>query len=135
MHASSMNFRSESEAHYNIYQHHFDQSHYKVVSQLHRTLSFFSDSTDSANHLEEVRKELGIHCGFEKIGKTRFGSIYWSTESLRRCLPALQIIVSNPDHPVNITVCRKFPHLQIVSDTHTEFEPFVHSGHGHDNST
>lgn len=76
----------------------------KVTSQLHRVLSFFSDSTESAIRLEESRKLLHINRGLEKIGKTQFGSVYWSAKSLRRCLPAIREIVCDTEDPVNITV-------------------------------
>ncbi|KIM91523.1 hypothetical protein PILCRDRAFT_83731 [Piloderma croceum F 1598] len=42
-------------------------------------------------------------CKLDEFSETRFGSVYWSAESLRRCLPAIWEIVCDTEDPVNIT--------------------------------
>ncbi|TFK82609.1 hypothetical protein K466DRAFT_499999, partial [Polyporus arcularius HHB13444] len=74
-----------------------------VISNLRRTLKFFSKSTDAREHLRRKRAELGIRRGLVSIGKTRFASIYHAAASLIRCMPALRELCTSGT--INIT-CR-----------------------------
>ncbi|KAJ6512898.1 ribonuclease H-like domain-containing protein [Mycena sanguinolenta] len=53
------------------------------------TITHFSHSTYSATHLKALRVIFDINKGLEKIGKTRFGTIYWAGYALLRCLPPI----------------------------------------------
>ncbi len=52
-------------------------------------------STYTQDHFDDARKELGIGRGLEGIGETRFGTVYWSLESLIRGMDALKKVVQN----------------------------------------
>ncbi|KAL0952949.1 hypothetical protein HGRIS_014937 [Hohenbuehelia grisea] len=54
-------------------------------------------STYTADHFDDARKELKVARGLESIGETRFGTIYWSLNSLLRGMDALEKVVKNPD--------------------------------------
>jgi hypothetical protein len=56
-------------------------------------ITFFSQSTFAATHFAALRVILHINKGLEKVGKTRFGTIYWSSYSLLRCLDAIRTLV------------------------------------------
>ncbi|KAJ6615668.1 hypothetical protein B0H10DRAFT_1800959, partial [Mycena sp. CBHHK59/15] len=45
-------------------------------------------------HLKALRVILDINKGLEKIGKTRFGTLYWSSHSLLRCLSAISELIN-----------------------------------------
>jgi hypothetical protein len=84
-----------------------------VIGQLRAVLAFFSDSTDASNHLEQKRQTLGIKRGLESIGKTRFGTLHWSSESMLRCLPAIRDIVSGGEVNVKARILRQ---LALLAD-------------------
>ncbi len=64
-------------------------------------------STYALDHFDHERTRLGIGCGLESIGNTRFGTIYWSAESVLRGIDALVNIVRNTalkfDNEVSLT--------------------------------
>jgi hypothetical protein len=55
-------------------------------------------------HFNYERTSLKIGRGLQSIGDTRFGTIYWAAESLRRCLPALRNIVGDEVLGIDINV-------------------------------
>jgi hypothetical protein len=55
-------------------------------------------------HFNYQRKKLGIARGLEMIGETRFGSIYWSGESVLRGFPALRAIVADKALQIDLPV-------------------------------
>lgn len=61
-----------------------------IISDLRRTLTFFSHSDHTVNVLLEKRLGMGVGRGLESIGTTRFATITISAVSMRRCLPALR---------------------------------------------
>ncbi|PVF91233.1 hypothetical protein CPB86DRAFT_675702, partial [Serendipita vermifera] len=58
-------------------------------------LTFFSHSTQATTHLTRARGTLDISRGLEKIGKTRFGTVYHSSNSILRCTPAIEKVVKS----------------------------------------
>lgn len=79
-----------------------------VIVILRGVIKFFGHSTETNNCMEHARIRLGIRRGIIRIGKTRFGSLYHSGESLRLCIPAIRDIVCNPEDPATIGVCTPF---------------------------
>ena len=67
----------------------------KVISQIRTILAFTSRSTYAMEHFNHQRARLGIRQGLEHIGKTHFGTIYWSALSVQRGLPAFMALVEN----------------------------------------
>ncbi|KAJ7256409.1 ribonuclease H-like domain-containing protein [Mycena rebaudengoi] len=63
------------------------------AGKMRMTITYLSHSTYSATHLEAMRVIMGINKGFEKVGKTRFGTLYWSGYSLLRCLPGISELI------------------------------------------
>ncbi|KAJ7078266.1 hypothetical protein C8R44DRAFT_97413 [Mycena epipterygia] len=59
------------------------------------TITYFSHSTYSATHLKALRVIRDINEGLEKIGKTRFGTLYWAGYSLLRCLPPIVELIQS----------------------------------------
>ncbi|KAJ6615949.1 hypothetical protein B0H10DRAFT_2219962 [Mycena sp. CBHHK59/15] len=64
------------------------------IGKMRTTITYFSHSTYSATHLKVLRVILDINKGLEKIGKTRFGTLYWSSHSLLRCLSAISELIN-----------------------------------------
>ncbi|KAJ7847041.1 ribonuclease H-like domain-containing protein [Mycena leptocephala] len=64
------------------------------IGKMRMIITYFSHSTYSATHLKALRVILDINKGREKIGKTRFGTLYWSSYSLLRCLGAIFELIS-----------------------------------------
>ncbi|KAI6014155.1 hypothetical protein BKA83DRAFT_4499755 [Pisolithus microcarpus] len=58
-----------------------------------------SHSTYSMEHFNHQRARLGVCCGLEYIGETRFGTIYWSALSVQRGLPAFAALA---EHNIDI---------------------------------
>ncbi|KAG8715661.1 hypothetical protein FRC08_010296 [Ceratobasidium sp. 394] len=79
---------------------------------------YFSKSTMGATHFNSTRQQMGITEGLQKSSKTRFGGAYYSSKSMRRCLPAVEKTVKSgaievkKDHPLyfikNVAACSKF---------------------------
>jgi len=53
---------------------------------------------------DHQRAKMGIGCGLETIGDTRFGTIYWSGESVMRGLPAFRVIIEDEALQIHIVV-------------------------------
>ncbi|KAJ6595413.1 hypothetical protein B0H10DRAFT_1679533, partial [Mycena sp. CBHHK59/15] len=66
----------------------------QCIGKMRTTITYFSHSTYSATHLKALRVILDINKGLEKIGKTRFGTLYWSSHSLLRCLSAISELIN-----------------------------------------
>ncbi|KZT65980.1 hypothetical protein DAEQUDRAFT_813834 [Daedalea quercina L-15889] len=62
----------------------------ELISNIRRTLQFFSKSDQSSEELNDIRDRLSISRGLEKIGKTRFANIVRAAVAMRRSLPALR---------------------------------------------
>ena len=56
-------------------------------------------------HFNLARQKHHIGRGLESIGETRFATIYWAAESIRRGLPALRDIVRDKNLNIEIGVC------------------------------
>ncbi|KAJ7256435.1 hypothetical protein C8J57DRAFT_1473059 [Mycena rebaudengoi] len=63
------------------------------AGKMRMTITYLSHSTYSATYLEAMRVIMGINKGFEKVGKTRFGTLYWSGYSLLRSLPGISELI------------------------------------------
>jgi len=63
-----------------------------------------SHSSYAREHFNHVRSRLGISCGLESIGDTRFGTIFWAALSIQRGLPAFQALIENPSLHIEIGV-------------------------------
>jgi hypothetical protein len=61
-------------------------------------------SSYSQDWFDIAREELGISRGLESVGETRFGTIYWSLDSVLRGIPAFVSIVRNPDAGIDSEV-------------------------------
>ncbi|KAI9510814.1 hypothetical protein F5148DRAFT_1274586 [Russula earlei] len=69
---------------------------YKVLSQLRDLLAFMGLSTYTLDWFDVARKDLHIQRGLQSVGETRFGTIYWSLDSVVQGIPAFTKIVRNP---------------------------------------
>jgi hypothetical protein len=76
----------------------------QTIQILRTTLAFMSRSTYTMELFNYERETLKIGRGLQTIGDTRFGTIYWAAESLRRCLPALRNIVGDETLDIDINV-------------------------------
>ncbi|KAJ7831615.1 hypothetical protein B0H14DRAFT_2365081, partial [Mycena olivaceomarginata] len=54
------------------------------ITKMRTTITHFSHSSASATHLKAMRVSQDINNGLEKVGKTRFGTIYWAGYALIR---------------------------------------------------
>jgi hypothetical protein len=57
------------------------------------TMTYFSHSTYATTHLKALRVIYSINKGLEKIGKTRFGILYWASYALLRCLAPISELI------------------------------------------
>lgn len=83
----------------------------QVISDMRRTLTFFSHSDQAVNLLLEIRLEMDISRGLESIGSTRFATITISAVSISRCLPALRDGCSSGRLVIEV---RKSPVLELL---------------------
>ncbi|KAK1223490.1 hypothetical protein PQX77_013648 [Marasmius sp. AFHP31] len=60
----------------------------QVISQLRDILTYMSQSTYARDHFDFERGQLKIARGLEAVTDHRFGTIYWSAESVMRGIPA-----------------------------------------------
>ncbi|KII84265.1 hypothetical protein PLICRDRAFT_358654 [Plicaturopsis crispa FD-325 SS-3] len=68
--------------------------HFKpTIKIVRRTVKFFKKSTQGRAHLTKARVQFKVSRGLVSIGKTRFGTIYWSGESVHRCLLPIRSVV------------------------------------------
>ncbi|KAI0054381.1 hypothetical protein BV25DRAFT_1806052 [Artomyces pyxidatus] len=63
---------------------------FQMISLMRKLLKFMSQSSLAAEPFERARKAHGITRGLETIGKTRFATLTWAAESVKRCLPAFR---------------------------------------------
>ncbi|KAF8227084.1 hypothetical protein L208DRAFT_333319 [Tricholoma matsutake] len=68
-----------------------------IISQLRELLAFMSLSSYTLDWFDVAHKELHIQRGLQSVGETRFGSIYWSLDSIVQGTPAFTKIVRNAD--------------------------------------
>ncbi|KAJ6627648.1 hypothetical protein B0H10DRAFT_1779160, partial [Mycena sp. CBHHK59/15] len=68
-----------------------------VISKKRETITYFSQSTYSATHLNALRVILSVNHGLEKIGKTRFGTLYWAGYTLLPNLPLISDLITMGD--------------------------------------
>ncbi|KAJ7213203.1 ribonuclease H-like domain-containing protein [Mycena rebaudengoi] len=65
-----------------------------TIKILRSAISHFSHSKQSKAALKDLRVRDNLGRGLEAIGKTRFATVSWSGESLRRCLPGVRHLAS-----------------------------------------
>ncbi|KAF9021143.1 hypothetical protein BDZ89DRAFT_1071717 [Hymenopellis radicata] len=76
------------------------------IVRMKGTIRYFSKSNYGSTHMRALRVTLEINKGLEKVGKTRFGTIYWAGYALQRCLPAItellnsNVILTDTDSPL-----------------------------------
>jgi hypothetical protein len=58
----------------------------------------------STAKLAIVRAQTGVRRGLEKIGKTRFGTIYYGLSLIEHCLPAIRMLVTNNDIKLKVSM-------------------------------
>ncbi len=88
----------------------------EVIKLSRQVLAFLSKSHYTVEHFNDARRDLQIGRGLEAVGDTRFGTLYWSLQSIRRGFPALRSIVAKPHLDVDIGVSsnKKSSHVQNV---------------------
>ena len=64
-----------------------------MINQLREVLALMSISSYALANFDEAREDLHIERGLISIGETRFGSIYWSLDSILDGIPAFKQIV------------------------------------------
>ncbi|KAK7687035.1 hypothetical protein QCA50_009535 [Cerrena zonata] len=62
----------------------------RPIKDIRLTVKHFKMSSFATSHLKSVRVEMGIPRGLSSVGKTRFNTVYFSGESVRRCEPAIK---------------------------------------------
>lgn len=65
----------------------------QVIGGLRDLLAFMSLSSYTLVYFDEAREDLHIERGLISIGETRFGSIYWSLNSVLDGMPAFKRIM------------------------------------------
>ncbi|CAK5273903.1 unnamed protein product [Mycena citricolor] len=63
------------------------------ILKIRDIVSHFSQSTQASTHLDGMRVSLGLNHGLQKIGKTRFGTVFWATSALDPLLPPIHMLV------------------------------------------
>jgi len=76
----------------------------KVIKKICRTIKYFKKSNFASAHLRRRRRDLQIKKGLVSVGKTHFGTVYHSGESLRRNLKPIQQLCT--EGIIKIPVCR-----------------------------
>lgn len=66
-----------------------------AIKTCRRVIKFFKKSTHANSHLRIARKTFKVTRGLVSIGKTRFGTMYFSGASVQRCLPAIRDLCRN----------------------------------------
>jgi hypothetical protein len=62
----------------------------QIIKCLRGVIKYFKHATTAKALVKDLRVQMGLGPGLESIGKTRFGTLIWSSLSLRRCLPAIR---------------------------------------------
>jgi hypothetical protein len=65
------------------------------ISWLQQLITYFSHSSFATQHLTAQRLKMGIKTGLVSIGNTRFLTIYWASDALLKCLPAIKELVTS----------------------------------------
>ncbi|KAF8224898.1 hypothetical protein L208DRAFT_1508227 [Tricholoma matsutake] len=68
-----------------------------IISWLWEFLAFMSLSSYTLDWFDVAHWELHIQQGLQSVGKTQFGTIYWSLDSVVQGIPAFTKIVHNAD--------------------------------------
>ncbi|KAF7303480.1 DUF659 domain-containing protein [Mycena indigotica] len=68
---------------------HFEEG----IEKMRTVIGFFSTSTYAGTHLKALRVIMDITKGLVTVGKTRFGTMYWSGYALLRNLPAIHELI------------------------------------------
>jgi hypothetical protein len=77
----------------------------QVIGTLRGIIAFMNKSNYATEFFDYYRHKLGIRRGLETIGETRFGTFYWSGESVLRGLPALKMMIEDDDLQIEVPVC------------------------------
>jgi ABC-type uncharacterized transport system ATPase subunit len=72
---------------------------------LRDVLAFMSLSSYTLAYFDEAREDLHIERGLISIGETRFGSIYWSLNSVLDGMPAFKQIMREQSLGIESEVC------------------------------
>lgn len=65
-----------------------------MILQLRSTITYLHQSNIADALLHIAMRELSITRSIEAIGKTQFATVYWSSASLQRNLPAIHQVVT-----------------------------------------
>ncbi|KAI0755573.1 ribonuclease H-like domain-containing protein [Fomes fomentarius] len=71
-----------------------------LIANLRDIIKYFRKSTIASTELTILRLQDGVSRGLESIGKTRFATVYWAAESVKRCLPQLQQLMDSGKVPL-----------------------------------
>ncbi|KAG5634248.1 hypothetical protein H0H81_002717, partial [Sphagnurus paluster] len=66
----------------------------QLIKRVRTVIKYFKHSKPVKAMLKDIRISQGLGPGLESIGKTRFSTLTWSAESVRRCLPAIRDLVT-----------------------------------------
>lgn len=77
-----------------------------TIKKIRRVIKYFRKSTYAAAHLRRRRRAHHIKRGLQSVGKTRFGTLYHSGASLRRCLQPIRELAT--ENIVTIPVSLSF---------------------------
>lgn len=75
-----------------------------MIADVRAILAFMYKSTYTAEHFDEARKKLKISHGLTRIGETCFSTYVSTVESIKRCLPAFELITRDRRLAIDITV-------------------------------
>ena len=75
-------------------------------------LAFMSLSSYTLAYFDEAREDLHIGRGLISIGETRFGSIYWSLDSVLEGMPAFKRIMQHQGPEIESEVSAFLGHHQ-----------------------
>ncbi|KAJ7712808.1 ribonuclease H-like domain-containing protein [Mycena metata] len=83
----------------------------KIILDLREILAFMSLSSYSQDWYDAAREDLKISRGLQSVGETRFGTIYWSLDSVLRGIDAFVSIVRNPNIGLDSEVIHALLHF------------------------
>ncbi|PBK63232.1 hypothetical protein ARMSODRAFT_894747 [Armillaria solidipes] len=64
-----------------------------TIKVVRGTIHFFHTSHMGIHEFKIARSDLNISRGLQAVGKTRFGTIIYSSKSVQRCTPAIQKVI------------------------------------------
>lgn len=79
-----------------------DQYGPQLLANLRKIIKYFRKSTIASTELTILRLQDGVSRGLESIGKTRFATVYWAAESVKRCLPQLRQLMDSGKVPLKV---------------------------------